>query len=105
MGDWIAVEGDAALAEGETLAVDMEGVPVLLAKQGGCVYAMENRCSHDGSELNGSQLEEGVLVCPHHGAKFALKDGEALCAPAYEPLTTFAVRVEGGVIQVKDERW
>jgi 3-phenylpropionate/trans-cinnamate dioxygenase ferredoxin subunit len=105
MGDWISVEGDAALLEGETLAVDMDGVPVLLARQGGCIFAMENRCSHDGSELNGSQLEEGMLVCPHHGAKFALKDGEALCAPAYEPLTMFAVRVEGGVIQVQDDRW
>jgi 3-phenylpropionate/trans-cinnamate dioxygenase ferredoxin subunit len=105
MGDWFSVEGDDALAEGETLAVDMEGVPVLLVRQGGCVFAMENRCTHDGSELSGGQLENGVLVCPHHGAKFALKDGEALCAPAYEPLTMFVVRVEEGVIQVKDERW
>jgi 3-phenylpropionate/trans-cinnamate dioxygenase ferredoxin component len=105
MGDWITVEGEAALAEGVTLEVDMDGISVLLARQNGCVFAMENRCTHDGSELNGGHLEDGVLVCPHHGAKFSLKDGEALCAPAYEPLTLFETRVENGVIQLRDQRW
>jgi len=29
----------------------------------------------------------------------------ALTAPAYEPVATFPVRVENGVIQVRDDRW
>ena len=106
MGDWTTVEGDAALGEGEVLAVDLDGVPVLLVRHGGCVHAFENRCTHDGSEMDGGFIDEsGAFVCPHHGARFALKDGEALSAPAYEPLTVFPVRVDGGCIQLKDERW
>jgi len=31
--------------------------------------------------------------------------GEALTAPAYEPTVTFPVRIEGGIVQVKDDRW
>ncbi|MEE9158841.1 MAG: ferredoxin, partial [Gammaproteobacteria bacterium] len=36
---------------------------------------------------------------------FAIKTGEALTPPAYEPVTTFPVRVKNGMIQVKDDRW
>ncbi len=105
MGDWTTVEGDAALAEGAVLNVDLDGASVLLVRHEGCVYALENRCSHDGSEMDGGQIIDGAFVCPHHGARFALADGAALSAPAYEPVTVFPVRVEGGCIQLKDERW
>lgn len=105
MSDWTTVEGDAALPEGAMLPAELDGLPVILVRHQGCVYAFENRCSHDGSELTGGHLEDGALVCPHHGARFALADGAALCAPAYEGLTQFAVRVEDGCIQLKDERF
>lgn len=105
MNDWTTVEGEAALSEGEVLASDLDGLPVLLVRHQGCIYAYENRCTHDGSEMSGGHLEEGELVCPHHGARFAVQSGAALCAPAYEALTPIAVRVENGVIQLRDERW
>lgn len=106
MSDWTVVEGEAALAEGQILAADLEGTAVLLVRHRGCIYAVENRCTHDGSEMNEGFLDEsGALVCPHHGARFSLQDGAALSAPAYEPLTTFAVRVEAGCIALRDERW
>ena len=105
MGDWIAVEGEAALGEDTPLVVDFDGIPVVLVRHAGCVHAFENRCSHDGSELTGAPIENGELVCPHHGARFALADGAALSAPAYEPLTCFETRVEDGVIKLRDPRW
>lgn len=106
MGDWISVEGDAGLAEGQSRVVDLEGTEVLLLRHQGCVHAIENRCSHDGSDLSQAVLDtDGHLICPHHGARFDLRSGAALCAPAYEPVTVFPVRVEAGVIQVRDPRW
>ena len=105
MADWIPVEGEAAVGEGEVLVADVDGLSILLVRQHGCVHAFENRCSHDGSSMEGARLEDGALVCPHHGARFALRDGEALCAPAYEPLSCFPIRVQDGVIQVMDDRW
>ncbi|MDE3009967.1 MAG: Rieske 2Fe-2S domain-containing protein [Pseudomonadota bacterium] len=105
MSEWTTVEGDAALPEGGVLPVDLDGLPVILVRHLGCVHAFENRCTHDGSELTGGHIEDGQLVCPHHGARFQLPGGAATCAPAYEPLTPIAARVEGGVIQLKDDRW
>ena len=105
MRDWTTVEGEAALGEGQLLPVDLDGVGVLLVRHHGCIYALENRCTHDGTELTGGTVEDDAVVCPHHGARFSLADGAALCAPAYEALTTFPVRVEDGCIQVRDDRW
>jgi 3-phenylpropionate/trans-cinnamate dioxygenase ferredoxin subunit len=50
-------------------------------------------------------VEGDEVVCPRHGARFCIKTGAALTAPAYEPVVTFPVRVQDGVIQVQDNRW
>jgi 3-phenylpropionate/trans-cinnamate dioxygenase ferredoxin subunit len=43
-------------------------------------------------------------VCPRHGARFCIKNGKALTPPAYEDVHRFPVRVENGVVQVRDDR-
>jgi len=43
-------------------------------------------------------------VCPRHGARFCIKNGKALTPPAYEDVHSFPVRVENGVVQVRDDR-
>ena len=40
------------------------------------------------------------MVCPRHGANFDIRTGAALTLPAYEPVETFPVRVENGMIKV-----
>ena len=50
-------------------------------------------------------MKDGVLECPHHGATFDLRSGEALTPPAYEPLEMMQVRAEDGVVEVRDARW
>ena len=59
----------------------------------------------DGGQLTGGQVEGDEIVCPRHGARFCIRTGEALTAPAYEPTSKFPVRVENGEIQVRDDRW
>jgi 3-phenylpropionate/trans-cinnamate dioxygenase ferredoxin subunit len=44
------------------------------------------------------------VECVLHGAKFDVRDGKALCAPAYEPVAKFPVKVENGQVLVRDDR-
>ena len=69
---------------------------------GGELFAIEDRCSHDDGALCEGDWdpEEGVVVCPRHGASFDLRTGDALTLPAFEPVATFPVRVEGGNVVV-----
>jgi 3-phenylpropionate/trans-cinnamate dioxygenase ferredoxin subunit len=65
-------------------------------------YALEDRCSHDDGPLceGDFDLEEGIAICPRHGANIDIRSGRALTLPAIEPVDTFPVRVEDGVVKV-----
>jgi len=73
----------------------------------GRLCALEDRCSHDdGPLVEGDwEPEEGIAVCPRHGARFDICSGRPLSLPAYEPVSTFPVRVDDGmvVVSVPDE--
>ena len=68
----------------------------------GRLCAIEDRCSHDDGPLVEGDWEpdEAVAVCPRHGARFDIRTGRPLSLPAYEPVETFAVRVEDGMVVV-----
>ena len=65
--------------------------------------AIEDRCSHDDGPLCEGDWEpdECVVVCPRHGSRFDLASGRPLTLPAFQPVETFPVRVEAGVVQVE----
>lgn len=59
----------------------------------------------DGGILTGGEREGEEIACPSHGARFPIKTGKVLAAPACEDVATFPVRVESGMVQVRDARW
>ncbi|MFN3919550.1 MAG: Rieske (2Fe-2S) protein [Methylohalobius sp.] len=105
MSDWIAVCPEKALPPGEHRVVVLNGIEVAVFNLDGKFYAIEDRCTHDGAEIASGALEGDNIVCPRHGARFCLKTGRALTPPAYEDLHVFPVRVENGLIQIRDDRW
>ena len=104
MSDWIDVAPAAEFPSGEVRVVSTDGAPVAIFNVDGSYYAIEDVCTHDGGELASGWLDGDEIVCPRHGARFCVRTGEALCAPAYEPTATFPVRVENGMVQVRDDR-
>jgi len=70
----------------------------------GDVFAVEDRCSHDGGSFEEGGLSGNVLTCPRHGAAFDLADGRALRMPAVAPIETYPVRVtDDGWVEVEME--
>ena len=98
---WIDVAATESLAESTPLAVEAEGEPIVLVRCAGALYAVEDRCTHDGESLAGAEIEQCEIVCPRHFSHFDLKSGEALSPPAYEPLRVYAVREENGRVLVE----
>ena len=70
---------------------------------GGELYAIEDRCSHDDGPLCEGDWDEDLcrVICPRHGSAFELATGKPLSLPAFEPVDTFPVRIEGGVVRVE----
>ena len=69
----------------------------------GQLYALEDRCSHDDGPLCEGDWDpdEGVVICPRHGANFDIRTGDALTLPAFEPVETYPVRVADGLIKLE----
>jgi 3-phenylpropionate/trans-cinnamate dioxygenase ferredoxin subunit len=105
MSDWIDVAPASALPPGTWRAADVDGTDVAVFNLDGTYCAIENMCTHDGGILTGGEIDGDVIVCPRHGARFSIRTGEVLAPPAYEDVATFPVRVEGGIVQVRDARW
>lgn len=68
-------------------------------------FAIEDVCTHDGGQLTGGTICGHEIECPRHGARFDLRTGAALCPPAYEATAVFPIRIEDGVVWVRDDRW
>jgi 3-phenylpropionate/trans-cinnamate dioxygenase ferredoxin subunit len=105
MSDWVDVARVEDLPPGARRAVDVDDVIIIVFNLDGEYHAIEDVCTHDYSSLDEGELDGDQIICPRHGARFNLKTGEALTAPAYEPIPTFPVRVENGTVQVRDDRW
>ena len=105
MSEWITVAQAGELAPGSHRVVDVGGASVVVFNLGGEYYAIEDVCTHDGGQLTGGIVDGDQIECPRHGARFCIRTGAALTAPAYEPVATFPVRVENGEVQVRDDRW
>lgn len=103
---WVRVCGENEMAPGETRVVWDGDTPILVINYDGDWYAVEDRCTHEDYELSAVPFdaEKGVLECLLHSARFDLRTGEALCAPAYLPLAKFPVKREDGAIWTRDDR-
>ena len=104
MQGWVAVCGEQQLAEGEFQVVWDGDTSIAVYRTAEGWFAVEDVCTHDGAELAGGPVQGCVVECPRHGARFDLRTGEALCAPAYTPIAVFPIRLEGGVVYTRDNR-
>jgi 3-phenylpropionate/trans-cinnamate dioxygenase ferredoxin component len=68
---------------------------------GGSFHATDNICSHEYAQLSDGWLENDCIECPLHAARFDVRTGKALCAPAETDLQVFELKVEGGDLLVK----
>ncbi len=97
---WIAVLAETDLPDNRLTRVEAEGVRLLLVRQKGQIYALDEVCSHLGGPLSEGQLGECVVTCPWHASTFALDDGRVLNGPATFPQRRYKTRVRDGRIEI-----
>ncbi len=105
MSNWVDAVKAAQLEPGKHIVVEVDDAMIAIFNLDGAFYAIEDLCTHDGSEIASGCVIGENIECPRHGAQFSIKTGQVTAPPAYEAVDTFPVQVVNGVVQVKDDRW
>ena len=81
----------STLPDGTMLLGHAQGEPVLLVRRSDEVFAIGAICTHYGAPLETGLLVGETVRCPWHHACFSLRTGEALRAPALDPVSRWRV--------------
>jgi len=105
---WTFVCAVSELLPGEmkTAWDEVTSVPIVVFNYDGEYYALEDKCSHEDFELSAGSYdaEEASIECVLHGARFDVRNGAPLCAPAYTGVPKFPVKLEHEAIWTRDDR-
>jgi NADPH-dependent 2,4-dienoyl-CoA reductase/sulfur reductase-like enzyme/nitrite reductase/ring-hydroxylating ferredoxin subunit len=82
-----------AIVEGTMVAGRVGDEAALLIRRGQDIFAIGAACTHYHASLSDGLLVEDTVRCPMHHACFSLRTGEALYAPALDPLDTWRIEV------------
>ena len=99
---WVRVASIGDVSENGVIAVRVGEREIALYRlPDGEFRATDNVCTHEYAQLSDGWFENGEIECPLHAARFDVRTGKALCAPADVDLPVFDVRVEGEDVLVK----
>jgi nitrite reductase/ring-hydroxylating ferredoxin subunit/uncharacterized membrane protein len=98
---FVAVLDEAELRGDELRRVNVDGVPVLLARsRQGEVCALANTCTHLGGPLAEGSREGDTVTCPWHGSRFDIRSGLVVEGPAVFAQPRLETRVQDGKIEI-----
>ena len=93
----------ASFPVGGKLVGVAEGEEVLLLRRGTAFFAVGAYCTHYHGPLADGLVVGDEVRCPWHHACFSLRTGEALRAPALDPVSCWRVEQVGDKIFVRDK--
>lgn len=102
---WTPVVPLDELEDGSSSRVDLDGLAVLVVRSGEDVFAIANRCTHQGAPLDRGPVRiagsEATVTCPAHGSVFRLSDGRVVRPPARDPVRAFDARIADGMVELR----
>src|SRR5215472_1242800 len=93
----------ADIPEGGVILGHVAGEAAVLARRSHELFAIGAECTHYHGPLAEGVLVEDTLRCPWHHACFSLRTGEALRAPALNPVPCWRVELRNGTVYVREK--
>jgi len=90
----------ADVPEQGAFAVELDGEPVAIVRDGGDVFAISDICSHADVALSQGEVENCEIECWLHGSRFDLRTGKPTGPPASTPVPVYPVEVSDGDVLV-----
>jgi NADPH-dependent 2,4-dienoyl-CoA reductase/sulfur reductase-like enzyme/nitrite reductase/ring-hydroxylating ferredoxin subunit len=90
------------LTDGGMMRGRVDGQDVLVVRSGDEVFAVGAYCTHYHGPLVDGLIVGDTVRCPWHHACFSLRDGDALRAPALDPIACWRVERQGEMVFVRE---
>jgi len=97
----VSIGGELDFLPGKAHFVAVNGYKIVVTRFGNDFFAVDDTCTHEEESLSEGVLEDCVIECPRHGAKFDVRTGEVMALPAVMPLKTYKVVYEGDEVKVE----
>jgi 3-phenylpropionate/trans-cinnamate dioxygenase ferredoxin subunit len=91
------------ISDDAAIHVDVNGLPICIARSEGEFYAIHDVCSHADVPLSQGDVEESTVECWLHGSRFDLRTGRPTGLPATRPVPIYPVKHEGDDVFVAVE--
>ena len=98
-GDWVPAVGIDDLPIGGRKLFRHYDKRIAVFRTDRAIYAIDNRCPHQGYALLQGDVKEETLTCAWHNWKFELDEG-GFCSFGGESVRTYPVEVRGGQVFV-----
>lgn len=98
--EYVSVGSVTEIAENGPLLVNEAGQAIALFHHDGTVRAVDNRCPHMGFPLTEGTVEDGILTCHWHHARFDLSCGDTF-DPWADDVLTYPVEIRDGEVFVR----
>jgi len=101
VSEYLKVCQEIDIQDEDSKLFTIDGKSIILAKYEGKIYALDGICNHDGGEFDDdSEVVDGQIECPRHGARFDLKTGKPTRMPAVIGINSYEVKIENGNVLV-----
>jgi nitrite reductase/ring-hydroxylating ferredoxin subunit/uncharacterized membrane protein len=91
----------ASLPEGAKRKLHIGDVVVVVGHHQGRVFALAERCAHQGGPLSEGEMKDGTIVCPWHGSTFCVGDGALVHGPSTYDQPCYETRILDGFVEIR----
>jgi len=102
--EFVRIGRPTDFAEGQMKNVEAGGMPVLVVRHGGRLYAISNTCAHAGGPLDEGELDGTSVTCPWHASQFDITNGRVKRGPSTFDQPSLTVRENGDAVEAKLSR-
>jgi 3-phenylpropionate/trans-cinnamate dioxygenase ferredoxin component len=102
MADYMPVAKLDEIPDAGIKQVVAHGDLVGLYRVGNEVFAINDICTHEETELSQGEfdVDDMEVECPLHGSRFSVVDGSVRILPATKPVDIYPIKIEGDLVMV-----